>query len=253
MTITYPFHVYMGYDPREEDAYNVAEYSLKRRASCSVKVVPLKAQDLTAQGYLSRPIERRGTQMWDVISDAPQSTEFANSRFLTPILHKVARGKSGWALFVDCDVLFLDDITTLFPYLDDKYALMCVKHNYQPSLENKTDGQTQTLYSRKNWSSVMAFNCDHPSNDRLTLKMVNTLPGRDLHRFCWLGDQEIGALPKEWNVLIGEQGYDIQDAKIAHYTLGGPWFEQFYGYTADLPLSDRLWLDEETDMLINRR
>ena len=230
----------------------VAEYSLKRRASCSVSVYPLKADKLAQQGYLTREVVRQDGKMWDVISDAPQSTEFAISRFLTPILHKRSTGVSGWVLFVDCDVLFLDDITNLTSLLDDQYAVMCVKHQYKPKMGQKMDAQLQTVYARKNWSSVMAFNCDHPANDRLTLEMVNSLPGRDLHRFCWLEDGEIGELPKEWNALIGEDGYDIDTAKIAHYTLGGPWFEPFYGDTSGLPLSDRLWLDEECDMLLHR-
>jgi hypothetical protein len=252
MPITYPFHVYMGYDKREVAAYEVAEYSLNRRASCSVKVVPLKASDLSTQGFLHRTVVIQNGQMWDVISEAPQSTEFAISRFLTPILHKKQTGKSGWALFVDCDVLFLDDIANLLPLLDDTYAVMCVKHSYTPTPGMKMDSQAQTLYRRKNWSSVMAFNCDHPSNDKLTIEMVNSLPGRDLHRFCWLQDEEIGPLPKEWNALIGEPGYDIETAKIAHYTRGGPWFEPFYGDTSGLPLSDQIWLDEESDMFMHK-
>lgn len=252
MPIRYPFHIYMGYDKREEEAYKVAEYSIKRRATCSVKVVPLKAADLSAQGFLHRVVAIQDGKMWDVISEAPQSTEFAISRFLTPILHKTQKGVSGWALFVDCDVLFLDDVANLLPLLDDQYALMCVKHKYTPKLGAKMDAQTQTLYQRKNWSSVMAFNCDHPSNDKLTVEMVNSLPGRDLHRFCWLQDHEIGELPKEWNALIGEEGYAIEGAKIAHYTLGGPWFEPFYGDTSSLPLHDRMWLDEECDMLMQK-
>lgn len=251
MPIQYPFHVYMGFDKREEEAYKVAEFSLKRRASRPVKVIPLKASELNEQGFLNRVVAIQNGQMWDVISEAPQSTEFAISRFLTPILHKANSGLSGWALFVDCDVLFLEDIANLLPLLDDSYALMCVKHEYAPNPAAKMDAQAQTLYQRKNWSSVMAFNCDHPSNDRLTVEMVNSLPGRDLHRFCWLQDHEIGALPKEWNALIGEDGYDIKTAKIAHYTRGGPWFGPFVGDTSSVPLSDRIWLDEECDMLLD--
>lgn len=249
MPITYPFHVYMGFDKREVDAFNVAKFSLERRASCATKVIPLVASDLSAQGYLHRTVAIQNGQMWDVISEAPQSTEFAISRFLTPILHKRQTGTSGWALFVDCDILFLADIAELLPLLDDKYAVMCVKHKYAPKTEAKMDAQMQTLYARKNWSSVMAFNCDHPSNSKLTIELVNSLPGRDMHRFFWLQDHEIGALPKEWNTLIGEEGYDIETAKIAHYTRGGPWFEDYHPEGGIPSLSDKIWLNEEFEML----
>ncbi len=251
MPITYPFQVYIGYDKREDDAYRVARHSLFRRATCSVKETPLITSDLRQQGFLSREVIIKDGKMWDVISDAPQSTDFAISRFLCPILHKQSRGRSGWCLFVDCDVVFMADIAELLPLLDDSYAVMCVQHQYAPILTDKMDGQIQTTYSRKNWSSVMAFNTDHPSNSKLTVDLINSLPGRDLHRFCWLSDGEIGALPQCWNELIGEEGYAIENAKIAHYTRGGPWFQPFYGDTSGLSHADRVWLDEEVDMLLS--
>jgi hypothetical protein len=83
------------------------------------------------------------------------------------------------------------------------------------------DGQAQTRYARKNWSSFLIFNCDHPANQRLTLEMVNTLPGRDLHRFCWLEDHEIGELPQRWNFLVGHTDPAIDPACI-HWTSGTP-------------------------------
>jgi hypothetical protein len=234
-----PNSVYMGYDPREKIAYDVAEFSLRRRTATPYAIVPLKAGDLARSGHLWRTIAVQNGQMWDVISEAPMSTEFAISRFLTPILHRHAYGKEGWALFVDCDVLFLTDLDRLFELCDDRYAVMCVQHEYTPKPGVKMDKQQNQLYSRKNWSSVMLFNCAHPSNDRLTTEMVNAVPGRDLHRFFWLDDAEIGALPKEWNALIGEEGYDIDTAKIAHYTRGGPWL----GNKID-DKADKVWLDE---------
>lgn len=221
MTLT----VYMGYDYREVDAYNVAEHSIKRHASEPIAVVPLDINNLTSRGLIWRPVERRDTIMWDVISDAPQATEFASSRFLTPILHtnNVKQGKHGWVIFMDCDVLIRSDLNRITDFLDEKYAVMCVKHNYIPSTTVKMDGQVQTKYSRKNWSSVMAFNCDHPANKALTVSLINSEPGRNLHNFCWLTDDLIGELPREWNSLLGEPGYSFNKAVIAHYTLGGPW------------------------------
>jgi len=84
----------------------------------------------------------------------------------------------------------------------------------------KMDGQAQTKYARKNWSSMMLFNCDHPANKALTHELVNSVPGRDLHRFCWLTDDLIGALPPRCNVPIGEE-VNV-DPAIAHFTLGTP-------------------------------
>jgi len=227
-------NVYLGYDPREDIAFKVAEHSLLARASEDVQVTPLEARHLSEVGLLWRTVVYQQGQMWDVISEAPQSTEFAISRFLTPIIQE-----QGWALFADCDVLFLDDVKNLFDLADPQYAVMCVKHNYKPRDGLKMDSQAQTLYNRKNWSSVMLFNCDHPSNAALTTEVVNSVPGRDLHRFFWLQDHEIGDLPKEWNCLVGEHGYDIDTAKIAHFTLGGPWLGGTNGEEADA-----VWLAE---------
>jgi lipopolysaccharide biosynthesis glycosyltransferase len=162
------------------------------------------------------------------------STEFACSRFLTPIL-----GQTGWALFTDCDVLFLDDVNKLLDHADPSKAVLCVKHEYTPSAKVKMDDQKQTRYSRKNWSSVMLFNCDHPANQRLDLRMLNLLPGRDLHRFGWLSDDQIGELPGGWNWLVNEQPRPT-DLHIAHFTLGGPWLPGWA--KAD---HDDLWLKHQ--------
>ncbi len=209
--------IMVGYDPRESAAFDVACHSIKRRLSTPIPVQGLYLHELRAKHLYSRPVARTDTgQMWDVLSDAPMSTEFAVTRFLTPHI-----AKSGWALFVDCDVLARTDLSELFALTDDRYAVMCVQHQHRPILSLKMDGQQQTRYVRKNWSSVALYNCDHPANQRLTLDMINTLPGRDLHRFCWLLDDEIGALPEEWNWLVGHSDARI-DPKIAHYTDGHP-------------------------------
>lgn len=233
--------IYMGFDSREVEAYKVAEFSLKRRASVPVSVVPIKLDDMRDKGLLWRKTEMRDGKLWDVVSDAPQATEFAISRFLTPILHRATYGSTGWSIFVDCDVLFLDDVNNLFNLLDNSYAVMCVKHNYTPSTMMKMDGQIQTRYSYKNWSSVMAINCGHFVNDKLDINYINNKPGRDLHSFDWINDHDnhIGALPSEWNALIGEAGYSLETAKIAHYTLGGPWLGNSIS-----PEADALWLSE---------
>lgn len=206
--------LYMGWDQREQEAYRVAVRSLTRVSE--LLPIPLRVDRLAAHGLLRRPVDRRG-QMYDIHSNAPCATEFAASRFLTPML-----AQTGWALFVDCDVVFLSDPMELLRIADPSKAVMVVKHVNGHEAGTKMDGQVQTVYPRKNWSSVMLFNCDHPANRRLTLQDVNERPGRDLHAFYWLSDDEIGDLPSEWNWLVGVQEKPASP-KIAHLTLGGPW------------------------------
>lgn len=212
--------VYLGWDSGEAAAFAVARTSLLRHMKTPIAAHWLMLPELRARGLYRRPMEYReiGRQvvMWDVISDAPMSTEHACSRFLVPHL-----AKEGWALFCDCDVLFRADVNELFDGLDSCKALYCVQHQYEPAETEKMDHQVQTRYARKNWSSVFAINVDHPANAALTVEMVNELPGRDLHRFCWLNDADIGALDPAWNHLVGvnEPSYA---AKVVHFTLGCP-------------------------------
>ncbi len=182
---------------------------------------------LVDQGLLSsRPIDHRGLQHYDLVSNALQSTDFAISRFLTPILCQ-----SGYALFVDCDVVFLSDPRAMLYATKAQYAVSVVKHG-AISGTLKMVNQRQEPYPRKLWSSVMLFNCDHPANRRLSIRDVNERPGRDLHRFYWLADNEIGALDMRWNWLV-----DVQPRPpgvgIAHMTLGGPWLDGWQGGSFD--------------------
>lgn len=221
--------VWIGYDPRETAAFAVARGSIER-FNRHIPVNGVVLSDLKAQGLYYRITERRLGKLWDRISEAPMSTEFAISRFLVPTLaRRRAKGHdSGWALFMDCDMLVRDNLTKLRQLLDDSKAVCCVKHNHGPKHKTKMDGQEQTSYPRKNWSSVMAFNVDHPANKVLDVEMVNTLPGRDLHRMCWLNDEDIGELPPEWNYLVGHTSLPEGVApKIVHFTEGGPWLEAF--------------------------
>jgi len=207
--------IYIGYDPREHVEFEVAA-TTAAQFSTGVEIQPIRLASLQAAGLYTRPIERRGVQLFDPISDAPMSTEFAISRFLTPIL-----AETGWALFMDSDMLVRGSLDDLFAQADPAYAVMCVKHRHVPDTTVKMDGQAQTLYARKNWSSVMLFNCQHPANERLTVEMVNTRPGRDLHRFCWLQDNEIGRLDTRWNFLVGHSPEGINPC-VVHFTDGTP-------------------------------
>ena len=184
--------IWIGWDKREATAFAVARSSCSSYLTRPIPIRGLVLSHLQEKGIYGRPIEMRPTAadrpiMWDTISDAPQSTEHANSRFLVPYL-----AKSGWALFCDGDVLFRSNVARLFESLDPKFAVYCVKHNYAPEADVKMDGQVQTRYARKNWSSFMVFNVDHEANAALrdSTDLVNTLPGRDLHRFCWLDDDD---------------------------------------------------------------
>lgn len=215
--------IYIGYDPAEQDAYRVATKTLS--ACSALKPEPLEAGRLRDSGLLTRTVDARG-QMYDLPSNAPCSTEFATSRFLVPILCQ-----SGWALFTDCDVVFMADPIELMGHAYADKAVMVVKHEHKGS-GKKMGGMIQTDYPRKNWSSVMLFNCDHPANRRLSLRDINERPGRDLHAFYWLHDSEIGELPKEWNWLVGVQDKPVTP-KIAHFTNGGPWIDGWGGAEHD--------------------
>jgi hypothetical protein len=221
--------VYIGFDGREVEAYSVAQKSLLKHASVPVDVTPLIADSLRLSGLLRRPVDARGG-MYDIHSQSPQSTEFAVSRFLVPML-----AQTGWALFTDCDVVFFADVAELFLLADISKAVQVVKHPPFWCNAWKMDGAFQTTYARKNWSSVILWNCDHPANKRLTLDMVNHWPGRDLHAFSWLHDSEIGELPSGWNWLVNVQPKP-DDLRLAHFTLGGPWLP---GWTPQP--NDDLW------------
>lgn len=199
--------VFIGYDGRETVAYNVLAHSILARASEPVTIAPLMLSQL--HGVFKR--ERHPLQ----------STDFSFSRFLTPYLS----GFSGWSVFMDCDMLVLEDIAKLWALRDDRYAVMVIKHDHVPKEERKFLNEPQTKYQKKNWSSVMLFN--NARCTALTPDYVNTATGLDLHQFKWLGDDNlIGALPNRWNHLVG---YDAprQDAALVHYTLGGPYFDEF--------------------------
>jgi hypothetical protein len=238
--------IYIGYDPREAEAYAVCQHSLEHHIKLAGGVAGLEYEirglcldDLRAAGLYTRPTGRtHAGLLWDNISGAPMSTEFAISRFLVPHLE----GYQGWAMFLDCDMLWRADPRELFALADPQCAAMCVKHQYEPRASVKMDDQIQLGYGRKLWSSVMLFNCGHASNRALDVALINSVPGRDLHRFCWLRDEEIGSLPEAWNYIPSHSNGGT--ANLVHWTEGGPWFE---GYR-NVPLADEwremrsLWL-----------
>ena len=219
--------VMIGFDEREADAAHVARKTLLEVTNGELVPEFLCLPKLHDQGLLTRPTDYRGGRDYDMHSNAPASTRFAISRFLTPILCQ-----QGFALFVDCDVVFREDPRNMLREVQAKHAVNVVKHGALPSVGTKMGGQIQVGYTRKNWSSVALFNCDHPANRRLSLRDVNERPGRDLHNFVWLNDIEIGSLDKRWNWLVDLQPRP-EKIGIAHLTLGGPWVPEWTGGSFD--------------------
>jgi hypothetical protein len=215
--------IFIGFDPRETVAWHVLCHSILARASQPVCFTPLALAHLGE--VFTRP------------RDPLQSTDFSFTRFLVPYLS----GYEGWSLFMDCDMLVRADIAELWNLRDDRYAVMCVKHDHRPRETVKFLGAPQTPYGKKNWSSVMLFN--NARCRALTPGYVNNASGLELHQFKWLySDDAIGALPATWNHLVGHDK-PMPDAKNVHYTIGGPYFEAY----AEVEHA-RDWFDERTSM-----
>ena len=199
--------VFIGYDSREAVAFSVLSHSIQARASAPVSVSPLMLSQL--KGILTR--DRHPLQ----------STDFSFSRFLAPHLS----GYEGWSVFMDCDMLMLEDIVRLYALRDDSRAVMVVKHDHVPKETTKFLGEPQSKYEKKNWSSVMLFN--NARCRALTPDYVNTASGLELHQFKWLANDDlIGGLPDRWNHLVGYSP-PRQDVALVHYTLGGPYFDSY--------------------------
>ncbi len=222
--------VYIGYDPAEDIAWEVANHSLKRHASKPVDVFPIKQKSLREIGLYNRDV------------DSKASTEFSLTRFLTPYM----AANDGWALFTDCDFLFTDDIYKVFDYVGDgDKAVYVVQHDYVPAKEMKMHGVAQSVYPRKNWSSFILFNTSHPAVKALTPQIVNNESPAFLHRFQWIEDDNlIGSLPIEFNFLEGEYPMPETTPKVIHYTNGGPWFDDWQ----DVDYAD-LWTAEREHYL----
>lgn len=220
-----PIRMFIGFDEAETVAWHVFNHSIQKRSSRPIAVSPIMLSQLPE-------LKREKHHL--------QSNAFSFSRWLVPYLC----GYEGWAIWADCDMLCLDDITKLWDERDDNYAVMCVKHEHNPVESQKYLGNIQTKYEKKNWSSVMLFNCSRC--EALTPEYVNKATGLQLHQFKWLeSDDLIGELPHRWNILIGYDDINnFEQPGILHYTIGGPYFHEYRGCQGSLE-----WLTEREDML----
>lgn len=210
-----PIPVFVGYDPREAIAYHVCCNSIIRNATAPVAIVPV------ALNLFSEYKE----------THTDGSNHFIYTRFLVPWL----MGWSGRAIFIDGDMIVRGDIVELYNSMPLDMDVAVVKHDYQTRQTEKYMGAKNENYPRKNWSSVIVWNCNSYPNRKLTPEFVMKSSGAYLHRFSWLDDQRIHALPPEWNWLPDEYGANA-DAKLLHYTLGTPCFHEY----ADTPQNE-LW------------
>ena len=197
--------VFIGFDPREAIAYHVCMQSIIHNTKQQVAFYPIQG-------------ERRDG-----------SNDFIYARFLVPHILKF----EGSAIFMDGDMIVRADIAELAALADPSKAVQCVPHDYKTAHPVKYLGNKNEDYPRKNWSSVMIWNCEHPANKVLTPDYVAVSTGSHLHRFGWLSDDQIGALPNEWNRLVLEEPMTSGD-KLRHYTIGTPCFD-------DYSASDQEW------------
>lgn len=198
--------IIVGFDQRESIAYHTFCQSIIEKSSMPINFIPLAINNLKIYNE----------------THTDQSNDFIYSRFLTPYLNNF----EGWALFADGDMICQSDIKELWDLRDESKALMVVKHNYLTKAHVKYLGNKNENYPRKNWSSVILWNCSHPKHRILTPEFIQNQTGKYLHRFSWLNDDEIGELPKEWNWLAIEYP-ENKDAKLIHYTLGTPCFKEY--------------------------
>lgn len=198
--------IIVGFDQREAIAYHTFCQSVLEKSSMPVCFIPLAKNTLS--------------DYKEVHTDG--SNTFIYSRFLTPYLCDY----SGWAIFADGDMVCREDICALWSLRDETKAVQVVKHDYLTKADQKYLGNKNEDYPRKNWSSLVLWNCSHEANRLLTPEFIQGKPGSYLHRFSWLADDLIGELPVEWNWLAIEYP-ENKNAKLIHYTLGTPCFSDY--------------------------
>ena len=199
-------NIFVGFDQKESIAYHAFVQSLIDSSSIPLSITPLAENNLNI--YNEKHLD--GTN------------KFTYSRFLVPYLMNF----KGWAIYFDGDMVCLSDVKDLIRNFDTNKAVSVIKHDYKTKNSVKYFGQKNENYPRKNWSSVIIWNCEHPKNKILTPDYIESMNGAFLHRFKWLDNVEIGELDKKWNWLAVEYP-EIKDANLIHYTLGTPCFEEY--------------------------
>ena len=217
--------IFIGWDEVENVAWHALSHSIVSQSTIPISIHPVSLKNY--QSVFNR--ER----------DEKQSNEFSFSRFLVPYMSDY----SGWAVFMDCDMMLRTDIAELLEYIDETKALLCVQHNYEAVEGKKYLGTTQYAYPRKNWSSFVLWNCGHQKNKCLSKDFVENASGLQLHRFSWLDEEEIGSLPIDWNWLVGDYVNPPDTVKNVHWTLGGPYFNEY----EDVDFSDE-WREMHAHM-----
>ena len=198
--------IVVGFDQRESVAYHTFAQSVIENSTVPVRFLPLSMSSLS--NY--KEVHKDG------------SNEFIYSRFLVPYMMNF----KGWAIYADGDMVCLEDIKKLWNLRDNKYAVQVVKHDYKTKITEKYWGNKNEDYPRKNWSSLILWNCEHKSHKVLTPDFIENQSGAFLHRFSWIKDKEIGSIDKEWNWLAMEYEEKVS-INLIHYTIGTPCFKEY--------------------------
>jgi len=219
--------IFIGYDAVERVAWHTLTHSIINNSSIPVSFTPIAVEHFGSFFTRAR--------------DPKQSNSFSFTRFSVPYLMDF----KNYALFMDCDMLLRCDIKEIIEVIsaDPAKAVYVVKHDYDPSTNKKYLNNVQYAYPRKNWSSFIVWNCGHPKNKTLTPDFINTASGLELHRFTWLDDDDIGELDINWNWLVGDYKNPTDDVRNIHWTLGGPYFNEF----ADCDFASE-WFDANVSM-----
>lgn len=212
--------LFAGFDDRESVGFHVFAQSVVERMGSDVSLTPLGGE------------QRDGTNA------------FSYARFLVPYLCDF----HGFAIWCDgADMLLRGDLEELMGLHQLGCALSVVKHDYEPKHARKYVGTPMEAdneaYPRKNWSSLIVWDCGHYLNRVLTPQYVAEKAGSFLHRFSWLPDDRIGELPEDWNWLCDEYGASTT-AKMLHWTNGIVGFRAY----RDAPHAGE-WLDTYRRML----
>lgn len=215
----------IGWDKREAVGGHVFLQSVIERCSLPVEVTVLTPKLLSSMGV--------GTD---------GTNAFSKARFLTPYLCWF----DGYAIFVDgVDMLCQGDLAEVWDLRDFRSAVQVVKHDYIPKNSKKyvgTDMESDNEpYPRKQWSSVVLWNCGYMGHRQLTPHFVDQQSGKYLHRFSWIPDDRIGDIPKEWNHLVDEANQSV-NAKLIHFTNGIPGFS-YYENTEHSDEWKKAWAD----------